>query len=127
MLEKLWDVLNNVPYYTKGDGWNGNKLYFDDVANMATTSYKLTFTSGHSKTKSICLPPGTYSPFACGGGWPNEVSWEVEGYGISGGASSICQPTSGSFTVLGDGETLAPTEVPTSAPTKYPTEAPTAR
>ena len=110
-----------------GDGWNGNKLYFDDVANMATTTYMMTFTSGHSKTKSICLPPGIYTPFACGGGWPHEVSWVIEGYGISGGADSSCQPDSGSFTVLAAGQSLSPTESPTQSPTLYPTSPPSAR
>lgn len=109
-----------------GDGWNGNYLYFDDAEAMTTTALKMTFNSGHHSTKSICLPPGEYSPFACGGGWPSECSWDIMGYGISGGASSSCTPTSGTFKVLADGETYSPTTYPTSAPTTSPTATVTA-
>ena len=105
-----------------GDGWNGNYLYFSD--DMDDTTWKLTFSHGHSSTKSICLPPGTYEPFACGGGWPHECGWSIEGYGISGGADSSCTPSSGSFTVLADGESVSPTVIPTSSPTAYPTSPP---
>jgi hypothetical protein len=86
-----------------GDGWNGNYLYFDDAASMTTTELKMTFSSGYSATKSICLPIGTYTPFACGGGWPYECSWVIEGRGISGGASTSCTPSGGSF-IVSDGE-----------------------
>ena len=71
---------------------------------MFTTEYKLTLFHGHSGIKSLCLPPGTYSPFACGGGWPYECGWVIEGRGISGGASSTCNPTSGSFTISSEGD-----------------------
>ena len=62
----------------------------------------MTFHGGYSKTKSICLPAGVYSPFACGGGWPHECGWTIVGHDISGGASSTCAPASGSFSVQAD-------------------------
>jgi hypothetical protein len=110
-------------YDSYGDGWNGNYLYFD--SDTTSTTLKMTFNHGHSKTKSICLPPGDYTPFACGGGWPGEVSWDIVGYGISGGASSSCTPNSGTFSVLAEGQTHSPSSHPTTAPTDYPTAVPT--
>jgi len=108
-----------------GDGWNGNYLYFDEPENMQTTTRKVTLPSGHSGSATLCLPAGTYSPFACGGSWKNEVGWTIEGYGISGGAGS-CQPVAGnSFVLLADGQTVPPTLVPTPSPTLSPTSAPT--
>jgi hypothetical protein len=104
---------------TFGDGWNGNYLYFDDA--IASTTLKMTLPSGHHKTESICLDPGTYSPFACGGTWDVEVSWNIVGYGIGGGADNSCQPSSGSFTVLADGATFSPSASPTVSPTLAPT------
>ena len=50
-----------------GDGWNDNYLYFDEPENMAVTPFKVTLLGGHSGSATLCLPPGTYSPFACGG------------------------------------------------------------
>lgn len=102
-----------------GDGWNGNYLYFD--SDVASTTLKMTLPSGHQKTESICLEPGTYYPFACGGTWDSEVSWTIVGYGVSGGADNTCAASSGSFTVLGEGNTFAPTVYPTVSPTQHPT------
>lgn len=84
-----------------GDGWNGNYLFFSDPSAMTSTLMKLTLTSGHGNTQSLCLPDGTYSPFACGGNWDYEVQWSVVGRGVSGGADNTCSPTSGSFVVGG--------------------------
>jgi hypothetical protein len=92
---------------------------------MTTTVLKMTIATGFNKTEAICLPAGTYSPFACGGSWDNEISWTVEGYGITGGADDTCKPDKGSFTVLPDGTTASPTIATTSAPTQTPITNPT--
>ena len=42
------------------------------------------------KTEVVCLPSGTYTPFACGGTWAEEVSWEVHVNEVSGGATAAC-------------------------------------
>ena len=52
------------------------------------------------ETQIVCLPPGTYTPYACGGTFSGEVSWEV--HGITGGATSSCAGPAdgvGNFTV----------------------------
>ena len=108
-----------------GDGWNGNYLFFDAPEQMTTTAHKVTLSSGHSGLATLCLPSGSYSPFACGGSYKSEVGWTIEGHDISGGADNSCQPSSGSFALLHDGETLAPSPAPSPAPTVAPTAAPT--
>jgi hypothetical protein len=62
------------------DGWQGNKLYF----STADMSVYLTLPSGCYSTQQVCLPPGTYTPFACGGVWPGEVSWTVLEFDLKG-------------------------------------------
>ena len=59
------------------------------------------------------------------GPWPHEVGWHVDGYGISGGADNVCSPSSGSFILVEDGQTLPPTLFPSTAPTEIPTIVPT--
>lgn len=105
-----------------GDGWNDNYLYLDTPENMGTTTQKVTLPSGSSATKYLCLPPGEYSPFACGGSWDMEVWWSVEG--VSGRADDSCSPTSGSFTLLPSGATMSPSLSPTPVPSVHPTSAP---
>lgn len=109
-----------------GDGWNGNYLYFDGVANMATTELKVTLANGFSGTASVCLTPGIYSAFACGGTWINEVSWSIDAYGVTGAADATCGNGAQTFEVLPAGVSAVPTTVPTPAPTRSPTSSPTA-
>jgi len=83
-----------------GDGWNGAYLYVGDTT--------VTLATGGSGTATVCLEPGTYSPYACGGSYPSEVMWRVAG--ITGGAEDVCTDTTagsspGTFTV-GAGTTL---------------------
>jgi hypothetical protein len=105
-----------------GDGWNGVNLYF-----TPDKSSSVTLPSGSLGTTSICLPPGTYSPFACDGSWQEEVGWTIVNYGLTGGASTTCGATSGSFTVTNNNSpTQLPTRVPTRGPTEAPSRAPTA-
>lgn len=59
-----------------GDGWNGANLYIGETT--------LTLENGKYGTETVCLEPGTYSPYACGGSFPSEVAWRVAG--ISGRA-----------------------------------------
>lgn len=103
-----------------GDGWNGNNLYF-----TADKSVSVSLASGRSGTESVCLPPGTYTPFACGGTWQSEVGWSIAAYGLSGGATTTCAATSGSFNIAGNIPTSAPVFKPTGSPTTKPTSVPT--
>ena len=59
------------------------ELYFTDSLLVALPS-------GSSGEASVCLPPGLYSPYACGGGWYYQVSWSIPAYGVSGTASNSC-------------------------------------
>ena len=68
---------------TFGDGWNGAMLYFTDTIAV-------TLLSGSSDYTTVCLPPGSYSPYACGGDYPSEVGWSLPAYGLSGGAVNNC-------------------------------------
>lgn len=52
----------------------------------------VTLEQGFAAVKSICLPDGTYTPFACGGRWPSEISWDIPSLGIFGGADTVCSP-----------------------------------
>ena len=52
-----------------GDGWNGDVLHIG--------SHEVTLESGSSGTATVCLEDGVYTPYACGGSYPSEVSWEV--------------------------------------------------
>jgi hypothetical protein len=71
-----------------GDGWQANKLFF----TSAHMTHFTTLEAGFVKEQSICLPDGTYTPFACGGQWPSEVSWDIPSWGIFGGADTTCTP-----------------------------------
>lgn len=58
-------------------------------------------------TQIICLPAGTYTPFACGAWFADEVSWEV--LGVSGGATEACSgppPGAASITVERSGDNV---------------------
>ena len=52
----------------------------------------VTLPSGGAGTATVCLEPGTYTPYACGGYDPDEVSWEVGG--INGGVDCGTGPCS---------------------------------
>jgi hypothetical protein len=100
-------------YDSANDGWQGNFLHIgDDVSS--------TLEDGGFLEVSICLPPGTYLPNACGGPYPSEVTWEIYGAAgllIGGGADALCLPTSGNFTVFNP---PTPSPTLTSAPTFSP-------
>ena len=88
-------------------------------------SNTVTLATGSYENTTVCLFPGDYSPYACGGGNPNEVRWSVGG--LSGTADSFCMPSSGVFHVgpvptSAPTTTLAPTISKTSAPTPHPTD-----
>ena len=74
-------------------------------------SLKTVLLDGYSGEATICLPPGTYSPFSCGGQWPRETSWKIPNYGLEGYADENCDPIAGSFTI-GDSNGI---------PEQYPT------
>jgi hypothetical protein len=59
----------------------------------------LALVDGYAQSTTICLPPGTYAPFSCGGQWPGETSWRLPDYDFEGSADVACAAISGSFTV----------------------------
>ena len=87
-------------------------------------SSTLTLSSGSSATVSVCLPAGLYAPYACGGVYPSEVSWTVEG--ITGSADSSCSDSPGSFSI-NPSPTLQPSlsPNPSSVPSLMPSSVPT--
>jgi len=100
---------------TYGDGWSGTVLHVGGL------TFTLPADSYYYGTAVACLEPGTtYTPYACGGTYLNEVVWSVGG--VSGGAHDSCGVDEGSFTA-----TLAPTPAPTTTqgPSSPPTLAPT--
>jgi hypothetical protein len=107
-------MILHVIFFCAGDGWNGDILYF-------TPGISVTLPSGSSGVEEVCLPSGVYSPYACGGSYPSETSWEVVGYGVSGGADASCSPSSGSFTISDLTVTQTPSETPTPVPSSSPT------
>jgi len=102
-----WCKIFTVEMYDSyGDGWNGAVLNlgsktvtFSSIADMGPGSYYENFTgpSDFSANATVCLEPGTYSPYVCGGLYHSEISWSVGG--VSGGADDTCTNTAGSFTV----------------------------
>lgn len=98
-----------------GDGWNGVTLYFTLDFNPA---YSLTLLSGFRGEAVLCLPSGSYTPFACKGNDQSEVTWSVRG--INGAVDQNCVGSFGSLTVpLSD--TASPSPQPTAGPTPRPT------
>ena len=84
-----------------GDGWNWAVLTLPWVpagASSPAADYTFTMHSGSSATQSACLPPGSYTPYCCGGEWESEVSWEVGG--LTGGADENCAAKYGTFVVV---------------------------
>jgi len=89
-------------YDSFGDGWYNTVLYVGSHTFSMETSYSTPYyytTDYFNDTATVCLEPGTYSPYACGGMDQSEVSWSVSG--VSGGADSTCVSSAGSFTVAG--------------------------
>ena len=74
---------------SNGDGWSGTDVYFGDEV--------WTLESGGYATTTLCLAPGVYTPYACGGTNQEEVSWSIGG--LTGGADELCAGTVGSFVV----------------------------
>lgn len=93
-----------LSFFSVHTGWNGNYLYF---AENDAQLPQLTLDDNNPnelsyKYEVVCLPAGTYTPFACGGFYPGEVSWEVHVNEVTGGATEVCAgPPTGadSFTV----------------------------
>lgn len=100
-----------------GDGWNDNILY------LSSSTSGITLPADSSGTASLCLDDGIYSPYCCGGSYDNEVSWDINGYGVSGSADDSCDTIWGSFEVVSG--VVYPTHTPTSYATSVPTMAPT--
>ena len=76
-----------------GDGWNDNKLHIGS-STFSLDDYDWTSVSG-----IICLEPGVYEPYCCGGSYDSEISWTVGG--VSGTADNSCFGTAGALTVTG--------------------------
>ena len=64
-----------------GDGWQGNVLHLisADAGYQSTYTLLGSATTGNWRDDwyrkfNACLPPGTYTPYACGGGGDDEVS-----------------------------------------------------
>jgi hypothetical protein len=103
-------IYSNLP---SGDGWNGNVLYIG--------SQTVTLATGFTGNTIVCLVPGVYSPYACGGTYSSEVRWSVGG--LSGSAEFSCSSAAaaaGSFIV----GTFAPTTTPAPTTSVAPTPLP---
>jgi hypothetical protein len=106
-------------------GWNGAYLYFsetDPSLPQLTILEEVNY-----KHQTVCLPAGIYTPFACGGEYPEEVTWEVHDYDITGAASVDCMgPPLGAknFTQLPPVPSGQPSGHPSSQPTVQPTVVP---
>ena len=86
---------------------------FDNVLHLGENSVELT--GDTTETTTVCLPGGTYSPYACGGSYGQYVEISIAGPG--GVALTVnvgdddCTPTAGSFDVpyTPDGTSFAST------------------
>ena len=90
-----------------GDGWNGNFLHVGE--------HTFTLSNGSYGSEIVCLPEGTYTPYACGGAWGNEVYWSVSN--LTGSATGNCTGAAGSFTVTRPTPSSQSTETPAPTPT----------
>ena len=110
-----------------GDGWNKNYLRF---SSASYDMIAVTAPSGSSYSASVCLPPGLYTPYCCGGEFPEEVSWSLSGDpidgSITGGAMASCSAARSAATNQFEiaGPTNAPTFAPTTKPSLFPTSFP---
>ena len=76
-----------------GDGWSGG-------VTLHVGPFEFFVLSGASLSQTVCLPAGTYRPFACGGDqFRGEATWSVGG--VSGSATEACpsEGASGAFTI----------------------------
>lgn len=107
---------------TWGDGWDGTVLYVDG------RTFNIDSGSKSFDTDKVCLEPGTYYPYACGGTYVSEVAWSIGD--VSGTATAECPSTIEGLTplIVPEPPTPAPTTptpFPTLEPSLVPTEAPT--
>ena len=116
---------------SQGDGWNGNYLHFSHDINV-------TLANGWEGSATVCLPPGAYTPHACGGSGADEVTWILEGLRLRGSASGELSCSSADYSLVlvvgNEGEESPPplrpsaelhtelTSSSASAPTSYNTE-----
>ena len=120
----LDDYLEDETYYY---GYYGRRLGINRSHKSHLDFYYYYYyyygSNVQSATTTVCLEPGVYTPYCCGGNYTDEVSWSVGG--LSGGADKSCIGTAGSFTVS-QAPTPAPTvtPAPTNAPTILPTSPP---
>ena len=120
----LDDYLEDETYYY---GYYGRRLGINRSHKSHLDYYYYYYyyygSNVQSATTTVCLEPGVYTPYCCGGNYTDEVSWSVGG--VSGGADKSCIGTAGSFTVS-QAPTPAPTvtPAPTNAPTILPTSPP---
>ena len=91
---------------TGGNGFQDNYLNIDNIS--------LTLESGASEAFALCLPPGIYSPYCCGGSNPLQSRWAVyDGDGtplLRGGCGPTCT-SPGDFTLY-----WSPSASPTTTP-----------
>ena len=74
-----------------GDGWNGATYSIIDVASASVVATG-TMLTGSSQTDFYCLPSGCYTLSVTGGGFPFEVSWNLNGAdagALTGGALAV--------------------------------------
>ena len=76
-----------------GDGWNGAVLYIGPTIALSLVKEGSNAVSGYYQQKSVCLPAGTYAPFACGGTKMTEVWWLVGG--VVGTSNAACSSAGG--------------------------------
>ena len=107
-------------YDSWGDGWNGNSLHVG--------SFDFTLEEGFYGVAEVCLPPGTYEPYACGGPWVEEVKWVVgDLVGCAGNCMNMSFSMSMAYSMSYGGPTPQPNQSPrpTAQPSPLPTAPPT--
>jgi hypothetical protein len=64
-----------------GDGWDGTILYLSDAITFElpeTTYYGYSGNLSTAAMQTVCLPCGVaFYPYACGGQYYDEATWEV--------------------------------------------------
>ena len=100
-----------------GDGWNCNILYISPTIKISIDTY-----DAISANTTICLPPGEYTPYCCGGEWDSEVYWSIGG--LIGSADNSCRGTAGSFTARDNVPTALPSNTLAPTVTNVPSMSP---
>ena len=109
-----------------GGGWYDNKMY------LHTYQLSLSYSAATSETVTVCLQPGTYAPYVCGGLYIDRIGWTIYVAGeavlsvAKGDEDSSCVNTAGSFLIGGVSPTRSPTVVPTVVPSAEPSSQPSA-